>query len=267
MPGIICCVCNHKGGVGKTCATVNLGSALAIQKKRVLIVDNDPQANTTGILIKDQSYIRNSLYELLDVDSTDKPPIQDCVYPSRHNNLYALPNVEETAMFEVAFAEHHPESLSFLRNQIRQYAVDHFDFTFIDCPPTMGLFVVNALYASDMVMVPVDAGSSYSLDGLRKILTMIEGIQQSGNPDLRFLRLLINRVDRRTSISQLIINDINDRFGSNKVFKNTIPIGTQFQKAEYRKETIFSHDSGSRGATAYRKLAREFLSIVKSIKE
>jgi chromosome partitioning protein len=266
MPGIICCVCNHKGGVGKTSLTVNLGSALAIQKNRVLIVDNDPQANATGILLKDTTYIRNSLYELLDVNSTDKPPVQDCIYPSLHNNLYTLPNVEETAMYEVSLAEHHPESLSYLRNQIRDYAVEHFDFTFIDCPPTMGLFVVNALYASDMVLVPIDAGSSYSLDGLRKILAMVEGIQSVGNPDLRFLRLLINRVDKRTSISRLIISDVNDRFGSDNVFKTTIPIGTQFQKAEYRKETIFSHDPGTRGATAYRNLGREFLSILKSMK-
>jgi len=259
MSGIICCICNHKGGVGKTSATVNLSAALTLRKQKILVVDNDPQSNSTGILLPSGTHIKNSLYELIDPTSDQKPPVDTCVYPGKHTGLYVLPNVEETAAHELSFAAKYPESLNYLRDQMREYATENFDFTFIDCPPTMGVFVANALFAADCAIVPIDAGSSYSIDGLRKVLGMIDTIRESGNPDLRFLRMLLNRVDKRTSISRVSISDVNERFGKDMVFKESIQINTPFQQAEYRKETIFSHSPTSRGAAAYRKLAKEFL--------
>lgn len=265
MSGIVCCICNHKGGVGKTSLTCNLSVALSFQNKRVLVVDNDPQANSTGILLSETSVIRNSLYELLEssLNGKEKVPIGNCIYPANHKGLYCLPNVEETSGLELEFAEKYPESLYFLRNKIRDFSKENFDFILIDCSPTLSLFVANALYASDCVIVPIDAGSAYSLDGLRKVLTLIESIQQSGNPDLRFLRLLINRVDLRTSVSKVIIDDITERFGNDQVFETKIPINTPFQQSEYLKESIFNHAPTSRGAKAYRKLSKEFLSFFK----
>ncbi|GAG01420.1 unnamed protein product [marine sediment metagenome] len=109
--------------------------------------------------------------------------------------------------------------------------------------------------------MPVDAGSAYSLDGLRKVLGLIDAVKQNGNPDLRFLRLLINRADRRTSISRVIIGDLNERFGPEQVFKTVVPLGTAFQQAEYANETVFKRFRSCKGAIAYRQLAREFLSI------
>lgn len=263
MSGIICCVCNHKGGVGKTSLTCNLGSSLALKQQRVLIIDNDPQANASGILLLNNTSVKNSLYELLDiqVDPSKKPPIEDCIYPTKHKNLFCLPNVEETSGLEIDFAAHYPKSLNYLKNQVKTYVKNHFDYILIDCPPTLSLFVANALHTSDCAIVPIDAGSAYSLDGLRKVLELIDTIQKNGNPDLRFLRLAINRVDLRTSISKIIIGDVNDRFGENQVFKSTVPVNTSFQQAEYAKETIFNWAPTSRGAAAYRKLANEFLSI------
>jgi chromosome partitioning protein len=266
MPGIICCICNHKGGVGKTSATVNLSAALTLQKQRVLVIDNDPQSNTTGILLPTGTHIRNSLYELIDPGADQKPPVDTCVYPGKHKGLYLLPNVEETSAHELTFAEKYPESLNYLREQLREYAIENFDFTFIDCPPTMGVFVANALFAADCAIVPIDAGSSYSIDGLRKVLAMIDTVKESGNPDLKFLRMLLNRVDKRTSISRVIISDVHERFGKDMVFKESIQINTPFQQAEYQKETIFSYRPTSRGAAAYRNLAKEFLTIFKPMR-
>lgn len=265
MSGIICCICNHKGGVGKTSLACNLGAALSLQKKKILVVDNDPQANTTGILLSSNTMIRNSIYELLDPnsDKTEETPIENCIYPTSHKGLYCLPNVEETSGLEMDFAARYPESLNFLRHKVRGYSKEHFDYILIDCSPTLSLFVANALHASDCVIVPVDAGSAYSLDGLRKVLELIDSIQESGNPDLKFLRMLINRVDKRTSVSKVIIDDLNERFGKERIFSTMVPVNTPFQQAEYVKKTIFNYAPTSRGAKAYRQLAKEFIKIFK----
>ena len=194
MLGIICCICNHKGGVGKTTLTCNLGTALALKNKKVLVIDNDPQSNTTGILVPAETNIRNSLYELLDPQNSNPPPPENCIYVSNHKGLHCLPNVEETSGLEMDFAARYPESLKYLRNKIRDFGRKNYDYILIDCPPTLSLFVANALYASDCCIVPIDAGSAYSLDGLRKILEMIDSVQSSedGNPNLKFLRLLMS---------------------------------------------------------------------------
>jgi chromosome partitioning protein len=261
MSGVICCVCNHKGGVGKSSFCINLGAALAIQKRRILVIDNDPQANSSGVLLQNNISIRNTLYELINPDSTEKPSIESCIYPSKHNGLFILPNVEESALMDISLAEKYPDSLLILRDQVREFSKRHFDYIFIDCMPTMGLSTANALYTADCAVVPIDANSSYSLEGLRKILTMVEGIQKSGNKDLRFLRLLINRVDRRTVLTQEIIEEITQRAGEEQIFKTTIPANVAFQKSEHARETIFRYEPTCRGAAAYRKLSREFISI------
>ncbi len=262
MQGIVCCVCNHKGGVGKTTLTTNLGSALSLQKKKVLVIDNDPQANTTGILLPNDTQIRNSLYELLDpTENTNTPPVDLCVYPTAHYGLYCIPNIEQSSALELDFVPLFPKSCNFLRDKVRAYAKSNYDFSFIDCSPSMSLSVLNALYASDVVIVPIDAASAYSLDGLRKVLELISKIQNEGNPDLLFLKLAINRVDRRTTISRIVIDDISERFPDH-TFKTVLPTDTSFQQAEYLKRTIFTHSPTSRGANAYRTLAREFLSLM-----
>lgn len=263
MAGIICSISNNKGGVGKTSLASNLSAALAIKKKKVLVIDNDPQGDSTKVLIPPNVRVTNSIYELLDPNNESKPNVVDCIYPTVHNKLYVIPNVEETAGLELDFAERYPDCLFFLRNQIREYAVNNFDYVFIDCSPTLSVFVANALYASDCCIVPMDAGSANSLDGLRKVLELIGSIQQQGNPDLKFLKLLVNRVDKRTAISKAIMEDALERFGGDKIFKNVIPVNTSFQQCEFAQKTIFAYDNNSRGAVAYRKLALEFLSLFK----
>jgi cellulose biosynthesis protein BcsQ len=204
----------------------------------------------------------NTVYELLDPKPTyQRPAVDDCIYLSKHRGLYVLPNVEDTSTLEIGWVEKFPESVGYLRNAIRDHATINFDFTFIDCPPTLSLFVLNAFHAADCVIVPVDARSAYSLDGLKKVLGLIKDVQTNGNQDLKFLRLLINQVDRRTSIAGVIMDELTERFGPDQVFDQSIPVNTAFQKAEYMKASIFEFDAKSRGAGAYRKLAREFLKI------
>lgn len=265
--GVIVAIANNKGGIGKTSVACNLGAALSLLKKKVLVIDNDPQANTSGILIDARNIsTKKTLYELLDTDPKALATnVSECIYPCEHKNLYCLPNIEETAALEMDFAADFPSSNYYLRNKIREYVKNEFDIVLIDCQPTLGLFVSNALHSADFCIVPVDAGSSYSLDGLRRVLELIQTIQNAGNPDLKFLRLLINRVDLRISVSHAIIDDLAKRYGSDMVFKTHIPVNTTFQQAEYARRTIFQWSNTSRGAVSYRKLAREFISIINTI--
>jgi chromosome partitioning protein len=262
--GIICCICNHKGGVGKTSLTCNLGAALSLKQRKTLVIDNDPQANSTSILLPPNTPIRNSLFELLDPEPGNETSIESCIYPTKHNGLYCIPNVEETSGLEMDFASRYPDSLNFLRNKIRDYTKKHFDYILIDCSPTLSMFVTNALYASDSLIIPIDTSSLYSVNGIKNILELVESIQSGnpGNPDLKFLRLLINRLNNRHIVNQAIVEDIKETFEPNQVFETTILDTVQFQQAIYSHQTIFGYKSSSKAATAYRTLAKEFLSLL-----
>ena len=257
--GVIITVANNKGGVGKTTICCNLGAALALLKKRVLVIDVDSQCNATGILIPSYISIRNSLYELLDPESEDIS-VESCIYLSKYKDLYCLPNVEETAGIELDLISKYPESLKFLRKKIRDYVKENFDIVLIDNPPNMGIFVANSLFTSDLVIVPIEASSAYSLDGLRRAFDLIETIKEYGNPALRFMKLLVNKVDRRTGISKTILKDIRARFDREHIFETFIPMNTALQKAEYSKHVVFHRYGSSRAARAFRQLAKELLS-------
>lgn len=259
--GIIISVINNKGGVGKTTATCNLGHALSKLEKRVLVVDIDSQCNATSLLFAKDMSAYHSLYELFNPDSPNTL-IENCIYPTPYANLYCLPNVEETAGLEPDLIHNSPESFFILRRKLREHVLERFDFTFIDNPPNMGTFVICSLYASDFIIVPNESGSAFSMEGLVKAIRLIENIRENGNPDLRFLRLLINRVDGRTVASKATIAHIYNHFGSDQVFKTTIPSSTAFQRAEGMRQTIFRYAPSLPGAKAYRKLAEELIDIL-----
>lgn len=258
---MIATVINHKGGVGKTSLTVNLATALGIQGKNVLVLDNDPQSNATGILLTDPSP-KNTLYEMLDPETPSPKDIRSFIYPTKSRNVSIIPNIDATSGLEIPLADRYPESQSFMRKSIRDYAIKNFDLTLIDCQPTLGLFVANAMIAADAVIVPVDAGSSYSIDNLTVVMEMIDAVKQSTNPDIKFFRMLINRVDKRTTVCQVLMKEIRQRFGHEQVFKTEIPINTAIQQAEYAKETVNRWDRHSSAAKAYRALAKEVVSIL-----
>ena len=257
--GIIGSVSNYKGGVGKTTTTINLGTALSIQKKKVLIIDGDPQSDCTRALLKPNTRFDQSLYQILDPDTNNKPNLKDVILSTIHTNLYILPNIAETAGLEIPLSKAFPESNTFLREEVREYVKENFDYTLIDCPPTLSIFVNNALFASDFVMIPMDAGSGNSLEGIKGVLELMGAIQEEGY-DLKFLKILINRVDRRMAAHKANILDAEDRFGEHNIFKNTIPTCADFSNAEtLRSSTIFSNKPKSKGASAFRAISKEFL--------
>ncbi len=257
--GYIISVTNNKGGCGKTTTTCNLADALSRQKKTVLVVDADSQCNTTKILLEKGIAVRNSLYELLD-PKKEKINIASCIYPTTCKNVLMIPNVDETASLEPELIKNTPQIFFRLRDILLKES-EKFDFIMIDNPPNMGTFVLISLYASYFVIVPIKAGSAFSVDGLLKALNIISEVRKSGNADLRFLRLLINCLDKRTSISKTIINQIYQTFGPKDIFETTIPINTAFERSESTSQTVFQYDHGAPGARSFRMLAHEFIKI------
>lgn len=261
--GYIISVVNNKGGCGKTTTTCNLADALGKIGKRVLIVDMDSQCNTTGKLIPKGISIRNSLYDLLDPDEENHKNLDDFFYPTECKNVFLLPNIGITGNLEPQLIFNAPGSFFKLRNVLRSYASNNYDFTIIDNPPNMGTFVLCSLYASDFVIVPIKAGSTDSVEGLYKATQLIKDVQVKGNSDLRFLRILINCVDKRTAISKAVVEQIHKTFNQDQIFETEISVNTTFEKAEASGKTIFQSDGTSTGARAFRKLAKELTSILK----
>jgi len=259
---MIISIINNKGGVGKTTTSVNLGHALSRQGKKVLVVDIDSQCNATDILVSSKLISSHTLYDV--IGKNTHPPLPDSIVSTEYQDLFLLPNIPDSATLEPELISHVPESLFRLRNRFRTFALENFDFTLIDNPPNLGTFVILSLYASDFVIVPTEAGSKHSSEGLIKAVNFINEIQAKGNPELRFLRLLLTKVDKRTVISKAVVNQIRQTFPKNKVFGTQIPINTDLQKAEFQSQTIFKYRSNALSAIAYTDLANEVNQIVNS---
>lgn len=255
-------IINHKGGVGKTATTVNLGEALSREGLQVLVVDMDPQCNTTDILLADRKF-EYSVFDLLNPEQEALPP-EECISPTAIDGLYCVPNTPDSTFLEPELIKLGPAGFHFLRDRLRSYAQEKYHFTIIDNPPNLGTFVVSSLFASDFAIIPYDAGSTGSLRGFSKALDFIEEIRQNGNPELKFLKALITRVDRRTSIWKTIMDHRHPEAGEDWVFETVIPMNTDFQKAEFADKTIFQIRPSAPGAIAYEELAKELMTILKS---
>jgi len=258
MKKTIISIANNKGGVGKTTVTCNLAHALAKEGLKVLVADIDSQCNATTLLMTRDFSIRDSMYELLSLEN--EIDIQNCIYPTPYPNLHCLANVVETSGIEPDMIEDRSgEYMMRLRHKMRDFALENYDITIIDTPPNMGSFVLSALYASDFAIVPIAARSAFSLEGLVRAMNLIDRIHKNKNPDLRFLRLLINEVDRRTISSKASVEHIKASFPTEKIFQTMIPVNATFHQAEARNKTIIAHNFSSLGANAFRILAKELI--------
>lgn len=210
---------------------------------------------------------RHSLFEILTSDKYVS--IEDCIYLTEfQQNLYCMPNVPDTASLEPALMKNGTkEGFNFLHKGLRNYALALFDITLIDNPPNTGIVVINSLHCSDFAILPTEAGSTHSIRALIKAVQFIQdiGTDPEGNAGLRFLGLLLKKVDRRSSVSWIITEQLKAQFGEH-MFEIAIPINTSIQRAELMDQTIFTYDFNSVAAKAYQELARELISILEKQK-
>lgn len=250
----IIAVANQKGGVGKTTTTINLGAALAESGKRVLIVDLDPQGNaSTGLGIAPEDRARTS-YELLLEDIA----FNDVVQPTETKHLWIVPATTDLSSAELELIS--SEKRSFLLNKAlrqEQIAEYGFDFILIDCPPSLNLLTVNAMIAAHSLLVPLQS-EFFALEGLSQLMLTVREIRQSANPDLRIEGVVLTMFDSRNNLSSLVEADAREHLG-NLVFKTRIPRNVRVSEAPSFAMSVLGYDSNSKGAEAYRALAREIL--------
>lgn len=248
-------VANQKGGVGKTTTTVNLAACLAKQGQRVLIVDIDPQGNATSGLGVDKHQQRASIYEVL-VGEADSP---DAVIHTQVQNLDLLPS-------SIALAGAEVEMVSMMaREYVLQRALsglsDRFDFILMDCPPSLGLLTVNALAASDCVLVPIQC-EFYALEGLTQLMNSVHLVRKHLNPHLELLGVVLTMFDTRTNLSSQVSEEVR-RFFAEKVFETVIPRNIRLAEAPSYGQPILQYDARCPGAEAYLALSDEVLARVK----
>jgi chromosome partitioning protein len=242
-------VANQKGGVGKTTTAVNLGACLADLGYRVLVVDLDPQGNAStglGINIRD---LQGSMYDVVLHDL----PIEDCVEATAVRNLFCAPSSLDLAGAEIELVPAFSRELRLKR--ALQEVHDDYDFVLIDCPPSLGLLTVNGLAAATEVVVPIQC-EYYALEGLGQLLRNVNLVQKNLNPVLEVSAIILVMYDARTKLADQVVNEVREHFGA-KVCRNVVPRTVRLSEAPSFGQPIIAFDPSSRGAIAYRELAKE----------
>lgn len=249
----IIAIANQKGGVGKTTTAVNLGAGLAELGKRILLVDLDPQANATSSFGL-QAVEGVSLYEPL----LGEASITDKIFPTERDDLFIVPADIDLAGAEVEIARM-PDHLMRLAEAIKLLHTDEtFDFVLLDCPPSLGILMSNALAAADELLTPIQC-EYFALEGLVKIVRLIEQVRDSGaNKRLELGGIVMTMFDSRTKLSAQVVADVREHFGE-RVYETVIPRSVRLSEAPSFGKSILEYDPNGAAATAYRALAEEFI--------
>lgn len=250
--GRIIAIANQKGGVGKTTTSVNLSAALAEEGKRVLLVDLDPQGNTTSGLGIEKT-LKKTVYDLLVNDASSS----ECIKRGVFKTLDVIPSTVDLAGAEIEMLD--IERHEFILKKKLRSVENEYDFILIDCPPSLNLLTVNALTTASSVLVPIQC-EFYAMEGLTQLMYTIQLVQKKLNPALNLEGIVFTMFDARTNLSQQVVDSVR-QYLKDKVFDTVIPRNVRLAEAPSHGMSIFEYDPRSTGAEAYRKLAKEVIAL------
>ncbi len=242
-------VINQKGGVGKSTSVINLSACLGENKKKVLVIDFDPQGNSTSGYGIEKDELEHDVYDVI----LDDFPIEDAIIETCEPNVFIVP-----ATIQLATAEIELVSLE-KRESVLKEAVsrvkDEFDYVFIDCPPSLGLLTINALIAADSLIIPIQC-EYYALEGVAKLLESMEMVKRHKNPNLEIFGVLMTMYDSRTTLSKQVVDEVKKYFGKT-MFKTIVPRNVKLSEAPSHGLPVIKYARVSKGSLAYMKLAKE----------
>ena len=248
----IIAVANQKGGVGKTTTSVNLGAGMATLGKRVLLVDIDPQGNTTSGVGVNKADVANCIYDIL-INEVDPA---DTILETMIDGLHIIPATIQLAGAEI-------ELVSTISRELRlkkalNAVKGNYDYIIIDCPPSLGILTINSLTAADSVIIPIQC-EYYALEGLSQLLNTVRLVQKNLNPHLMIEGVLLNMLDARTNLGIQVIEEVKKYF-QEKVYRTIIPRNIRLSEAPSHGQSIITYDPRSKGAEVYLELAKEVIS-------
>lgn len=256
--GRIISIINQKGGVGKTTTAVNLAAGIGICGKKVLLIDADPQGNSTSGYGINKKSAKTSSYDLFTTGAGAK----DAVVITEFKNVWVIPSTIDLAGAEIELI-----NIKGRENQLKtaiSLIKNDFDYIFIDCPPSLGLITVNALTASDSFLVPLQC-EYYALEGLSQLIATVKQVKVSYNPELILEGVLLTMFDGRLNLTQQVVGEIKKYF-ANELYRTTIPRGVRLSEAPSYGRPIQYYDAKCKGAESYNDLAKEFIKRTKNRK-